>query len=217
MTDFAQQRENMVENQVRPNGVTDIRIASRMRTVARELFVPKQRRSLAYVDEPVAIGAGRYLMPSMQFAKLVQLAEIEGGNSALVIGAGLGYGVAIVAGLADSVVAIDQDEEMVAAANELLADQGIDNAAVIEAALNEGAANQGPYDVILIEGAVEEVPAGLFDQLAEGGRLVAFLSGEGSGKAVLYTKVDGIIGQRLGFDAVVPPLPGFEKEQTFAL
>lgn len=216
MTDFAQQRENMVENQVRPNGVTDVRIASTMRSVPREVFVPKQRRDLAYVDEPVKIADGRYLMSAMPFAKMVQLAEINAEDSVLVVGTGLGYGAAVIAGLADSVIAIDQDEELVAQANELLADQGIDNAAVIAAQLNEGAANQGPYDVIFVEGAVEEIPQSLIDQLAEGGRLIAVQSEGSTGKAVALNKVDGLVGRRMGFDAVVPALPGFEKASEFA-
>lgn len=217
MTDFAQQRFNMVENQVRPNNVTDTRIADRMHAIPRERFVPKARRGLSYVDEPVQIADGRYLIPAMPFAKLLQLADIEAGNSVLVIGCGLGYGAAIAAGLAESVIAIDEDADLVAAANDTLADLGIDNAAVIEGSLPEGVANQGPYDVIFVEGAVQAVPQALLDQLADGGRLVAFVTEGTTGKAVIYTNSGGAIGARQDFDAVVPPLPGFEKAPEFAL
>ncbi len=217
MTDFAQQRFNMVENQVRPNNVTDPRIAARMHDIPREQFVPKQRRGLAYVDEPVLIAEGRYLIPAMQFAKLLQLADIEADDSVLVVGCGLGYGAAIAAGLAESVIAVDEDEALVAAANDILADLGIDNAAVVEGALAEGIAKQGPYDVIYIEGAVSEVPQTLLDQLADGGRLVAFVANGTFGKAVIYTKTDGHVGQRQDFDALVPALPGFDKAPEFAL
>ncbi|MEN8721732.1 MAG: protein-L-isoaspartate O-methyltransferase [Alphaproteobacteria bacterium] len=217
MTDFAQQRFNMVESQVRPNNVTDPRIAARMHDIPREQFVPKPRRALAYVDEPVLIADGRYLIPAMQFSKLLQLAGIEADDSVLVVGCGLGYGAAIAAGLAESVIAVDEDEALVAAANDTLADLGIDNAAVVEGVLSEGMAKQGPYDVIFVEGAVSEVPQNLLDQLADGGRLVAFLANGTFGKAVIYTKTDGHVGMRQDFDAVVPPLPGFEKAPEFAL
>ncbi len=217
MTDFAQQRFNMVENQVRPNSVTDPRIAARMHDIPRERFVPKQRRDLAYVDEPVMIAAGRYLIPAMQFAKLLQLADIESSDSVLVIGCGRGYGAAIAAGLAESVIALDEDEDLVAAANDTLADLGIDNAAAVAGTLTEGIAAQGPYNVIFVEGAVQDVPQALLDQLADGGRLVAFMADGTFGKAVIYTKSDGHIGMRQDFDAVVPSLPGFEKAPEFAL
>ncbi|HUJ02004.1 MAG TPA: hypothetical protein VLW75_00075, partial [Rhizomicrobium sp.] len=77
MPDYAQQRRNMIEAQIRANDVTDTRVQAAMGEIARERFVPAARRAVAYADVPVEVVAGRYLMDPRSFAKLVQLAGIK--------------------------------------------------------------------------------------------------------------------------------------------
>ncbi len=220
MIDFAAARYNMVESQVRTNDVTDLRIHKAMAEIPRERFVPKSRQSLAYMDANVPVGEGRVLLEPRCFAKMAQAASIRDGDVVLDIGCATGYSTAVLAALAEAVVALECDAALAEQAGNLLTDMGIDNAAVITGALPAGCPDQGPYDVIFLNGAVEgEVPDALLDQLRDGGRLVAVCLEEGAGHACLYTRAVHagvpVVGKRAVFDAIVPVLPGFEKEKTF--
>ena len=210
MTDFAAQRENMVELQVRPNGVTDRRIIDAMAAVRREDFVPAQRSSVAYMDEDVPLGGGRYLIEAMAFAKLLQLAEIKPGDKVLIVGAGMGYGAAVAAQLAARVVAVEQVPDLAAVAKRALA--GLANVLVIEGMLAEGARGQGPYDAIIIEGRVADVPEGLIGQLAGAGRLVAVVGEQDVAKAQVLTTTGKTVSRKAAFDASIAPLPGFARK-----
>lgn len=218
MTDFAQSRRRMVDNQLRTNDVTDHRILDAMDSVPRERFVPGSKKAIAYIDEDLPIGpdgSGRFLMKPHIFAKLIQLAEIQPEEVALVVGAGSGYSTAILSKLAASVVAVEENTELANAATELLLDLGIENASVLEGALREGCVSEGPYDVIVVDGAVDELPADLPKQLKDGGRLVVIEGRGGAGAARIYQSSDGVVSGRFGFNASVELLTGFEKAAEF--
>lgn len=215
MTDFAAARLNMIESQVRPNGITDRRIIAAMEQVARENFVPESRRAVAYVDEDVPLQpagkAHRALIEAMAFARMLQHAAVKPGDKALMIGAGTGYGAAVIAQLARSVTALECDSGLVAEARRNLA--GFANVKVVEGALQAGAEAEGPFDVIVIEGRVAEVPPAVMAQLADGGRLVA-ITGEGDmGEGCVFTKAGGAVTMRKVFNGSVAALPGFEKQK----
>ena len=214
--DHARARFNMVENSIRTNKVTDPNVVEAMQSVPREAYVPQARQGIAYFDEDIPLGAGRFLMDAMVLARLLQEARVEKSDVALIIGTGLGYSAAVVAALADTVVAIESDAAMVAAASDTLTAHGVDNAIVIEAPLTGGYAKQAPFDLVLFDGAVTQVPPVIFDQLGEGGRLVAVVKKPGHvAQAFLYEKQDGVIGEVVLFDAAVPLLPGFGPVEDF--
>jgi protein-L-isoaspartate(D-aspartate) O-methyltransferase len=214
--DYAAARLNMVESQVRPNRVTDTRIVMAMLELPRENFVPKPLRGVAYVDEDVHIGEGRYLMEPMVLARLVQTAAITRDDVVLEIGTGTGYGAAVLARMASTVVALESDAALAQRAGKTLGDLGIDNVAVVEGALARGYPRQAPYNVIMMGGAVEQIPSAITDQLAEGGRLLAVVVPPGqAGRAVLATRIAGTVSTRAIFDASSPILPGFTAEQGF--
>lgn len=216
MTDFAAMRRNMVENQIRTNRVTDPRVIEAMETVPRELFVPKAMRAIAYIDEDIQVAPGRYLLEPMVMARLLQAAEIGADDVVLDIGCATGYGPALLARLAASVVGLESDAALADKASALLAELGVDNAAVVTGPLEEGYPKQAPYDVILIEGAVDEVPRAIADQLAEGGRLATVVrTSAPMGRATVFLRLHGAISRRPVFDAAVPLLPGFRKEPEF--
>lgn len=209
-------RANMVENQVRPNKVTDDRVLNAMAAVPRERFVPKKLAGVAYVDEDIAVSEGRYLMEPMVLARLLQAAAIEPGDVVLDIGCATGYSTAVLARLADTVVAVESEAGLAEAAIALMTELDADNTAVVTGELAEGYAKQAPYDVIVLEGAVEEVPRALSDQLVEGGRMVAVVTGANRvGRATLLRRLHGVLSSRVLFDASVPLLPGFGSERGF--
>lgn len=216
MPDYTVARRNMVECQIRTNKVTDPRVIAAMRDIPRELFVGQAQEGVAYIDEDLPIGNGRFLMEPMVLARLLQNAAIAESDIVLDIGCATGYSTAVIARLASTVVGLDPDPALVASATETLSRLSVDNAVVVEGVLRDGYRAQAPYDVILFGGAVPEVPEAIFEQLAEGGRVLAVICPEGAqGRASLFLKWRGSIGRREIFDASVPPLPGFELTPRF--
>jgi protein-L-isoaspartate(D-aspartate) O-methyltransferase len=218
MTDFAAARANMIESQVRPNGITDRRIIAAMEAIAREDFVPDSRKSIAYVDEDVLLAAAgptpRYLIEAMAFAKMLQAALIKPSDKVMIVGAESGYGAAVVAALAREVVALESDPALVTEARRNLA--AFPNVKLVEGTLEMGAKGDGPYDVILFEGRVRELPSAMMAQLALEGRLVAVVGEADMAKARVYTQSGSAPAVREVFDASVAPLPGFEiKKPAF--
>ncbi len=210
-----QARRMMVDGQIRPSDVTDPALIAAMLDVPRERFVGGAWKTMAYGDAaiPLTAGGGRMLLAPRVFAKLVQAAAIGPGDVVLDVGCGTGYSAAVLARLASSVVALEEDETMAAAAEEALAEIG--NTAVVRGPLVEGYPSEGPYDAILIEGAVEELPARLGRQLKEDGRLVAIVGSGPVGRATVSRWVGGAFSGHAVFDASAPVLPGFARPAAF--
>ncbi len=213
--DYAAARHNMVENQIRTNKVTDPALIAALKELPRELFVPKAVRGIAYVDEDVKVADGRYLMEPMVLARLLQAAAVRTSNMALDVGCATGYSTAVLARLASAVVGLESDPALAAEAGERLSELNIDNAVVVEGRLGDGYKRQAPDDVILLGGRVEEIPSGILDQLAEGGRLVAVVLGDGTGRGMLMTRHQGVLSSVEVFDATAGLLPGFERPEKF--
>lgn len=206
----------MVDTQVRPSDVTKFPIIDALLSVPREDFVPDAKREAAYIGENIEIGSERVLLESRTFAKMLEAADIQPTDVILDLGCGLGYSTAILAKLADFVVAVEDESGRAVEAQQNLSDHGIDNAAVFEGTLVDGAAKNGPYDVILLQGAVEQVPATLLDQIKEGGRIVAIFAEGALGVVRVGRKIDGTVNWRMSFNASAPVLAGFAKEAAFS-
>lgn len=215
MTDFSKRRTMMVDTQVRPSDVTKFPIIDAMLTVAREDFVPTAQREAAYVGENFNLGQGRVLLEPRSLAKMLDALAIDGDELVLDVGCALGYSTAVIARMAQAVVAVEQDEDMAREAQDALVAAGADNAVVHEGPLVEGAPQHGPYDVIVVQGGVADVPVVLVDQLKEGGRIAAMFMSGPLGEVLVGYKRAGKISWRLAFNATAPILPGFEREMTF--
>lgn len=216
MTDFSKRRTMMVDTQVRPSDVTKFPIIDAMLSVAREDFVPTAQREVAYVGENLNLGQGRVLLEPRSLAKMLDVLAINSDELVLDVGCALGYSTAVIAHMAQAVVAVEEDADMAREAQDALVASGADNAVVHEGPLVEGAAQHGPYDVIVVQGGVAEVPASLLDQLKEGGRIAAMFMSSPLGEVRVGYKRAGKMSWRLAFNATAPILPGFEKEMTFS-
>jgi protein-L-isoaspartate(D-aspartate) O-methyltransferase len=218
MFDLAAARRMMVDGQVRTSDVTDQRIIAAMLDLPRERFVPSRDASLAYLDRDVAVSAGpppRRLLKPMVLAKLIQAADVGPTDHVLDIGCATGYSAALLARLARSVVALEEDSTLARHARENLAAVGA-SAEVVSGPLPDGWPGRAPYDVILLGGAVEAVPQHLVRQLAAGGRLVAVVGQAPASKAIRYLAAgDGHASAIPIFDAAAAPLPGFAQPQGF--
>ncbi len=221
MDDFTTARTKMVDNQLRTQSVTDYDVLAAMSAVPREAFLPPAMRPLAYIDSDLLVsaagsdGPSRYMMEPAPLARLVQLAELAPSDVVLVVGCGTGYSAAVLARLANSVVALEQDAELAARASETLTALEVDTVAVVTGSLEAGYPSEAPYDVIFVDGAVEVVPPALTEQLKDGGRLVAVVGYGRSAAATLFRRSGGDIGSRVAFDADIQPLPGFRRPKAF--
>lgn len=214
MTDFAAQRRNMVDGQVRTADVTNLRILDAMMDVPRERFAPPTAAAIAYLDLDLPVGEGRRLIKPMVLGKLLQAADIAPGARVLVVGAATGYSAAVLGRMGAQVVALEQDDSLIAAARAALASEP--NVSVVKGPLVAGWPSGALYDAILLEGATGEVPEVLCRQLADGGRLLCVLGAGPGSKAMLYLRSGDDFGGRPIFDAAAAVLPGFAKKSEFA-
>ena len=217
MTDFALARRNMIDGQLRPNKVTNTLLLAAIGELPRERFLPEAVRSVAYADDDVPLGSGRYLMEPMVLARLIQALQPQSEDRALVVGAGRGYGAALLARLVKAVTALENDQALAAAGGQITRDLALDNIHWVAGKLELGGPTSAPYEVVLIEGAVRQVPQAIFDQLAEGGRLAVTVSGApgAMGVAQIFVKEGGITSGRPLFEAGTPLLPGFAPPPRF--
>ncbi len=216
MLDFTQARQNMVDCQLRTNKIVNDQLINAFLSVPRECFVEKGQESIAYIDKDISVGLGRYLIAPMVLAQLMQSLRAKPHEVALDVGCATGYSSAILAHLVTTVVALENENGLALIANDNFTNLAVDNAVVVEGKLNEGYATQGPYDVICVGGSIAAIPGCLIDQLSEGGRLGAIIGhSSGTGKAVLVSKNNGTVSERVLFDATVSLLPGFEVQKGF--
>ena len=219
MSGFSTARQKMVDGQVRPSDVTDIRIIDAMLAVPREAFVPENKRALAYMDLDLDVSeagsAKRFLIKPVVLAKMLQAAEIRETDRVMVVGCASGYAAAVIAQFAPDVTATESDYALAVNAGAVLGQNGCGNVSVRTAAAADGDAAGGPYDVIVLNGATEIVPERLYGQLRDGGRLVGVFAMSQPQRATLVTSSHSDFGNRALFDAAVPVLPGMERLAAF--
>ncbi len=206
----------MVDTQVRPSDVTKFPVLDAMLNVPREAYAPDTHRDVAYADGTINLGGGRHLLDPRAIAKLLEALEPTPSDLVLELGASTGYTTALLAHMAEAVVAVEEDEDLARDAEAALTEQGVDNAALIQGALIEGSAKHGPFDAIAIFGGVEEVPAAVLDQLKEGGHIAAIFMEGALGEARIGVKSRGRVTWRMAFNATAPILPGFARALNFA-
>jgi protein-L-isoaspartate(D-aspartate) O-methyltransferase len=208
MQDFSLARRMMVDNQLRPQGVTDRGVLAAMGSVERERFVPEAARALAYFDRPLRISPGRAMMPPAALGQLLSEIAPRDGERALIVGSGTGYSAAVLSAIGLDVVALESDETLAAAAKT----NGVET---VVGELARGWPKEAPFDVILLDGAVEEVPPALIKQLGPNGRLAGAIVYRGVTRLVSGRVASGALGLRSSADADVAALPGFERPRAF--
>lgn len=208
MQDFGLARRVMVDNQLRPQGVTDRAVLAAMGKVERERFVPDSAKALAYFDRPLKIGEGRAIMPPAALGRLLTEAALLPGQRALVIGSGTGYSAAVLKAMGLDVVALEASDDLAAFASSV----GVET---IVGDLAQGWPKAAPYDFILLDGAVEEIPAALGNQLASEAVLAGAIIDRGVTRLIIGSSANGAIGWRSIADADVDPIPGFERPRAF--
>lgn len=214
--DFKSARRHMVDSQVRPNDVTDLRLQAALEDTPREVFLPSELRAQAYVERELEYAPGRRLLTVRDFAKLVAAAEPQPGDLVLNAVCGSGYSTAIFTQLTEMVVALESDEKLCAKAQENLNNLGCSNGAVIVGDSWRGAPDQGPYDLIFIDGVIEREPEELLKQLTQNGRLAAIMRKDGVSRGIVYKRSGDACSYAEKFDASAKTvLAGFEAKKGF--
>ena len=217
MTDFSARRTMMVDTQVRPSDVTKFPIIEAMLSVPREDFVPASQREAAYMGENIELSDNRVILEPRTLAKMLDVLDIGQDELVLDIGAGYGYSSAVIAHMAQAVVALEEDNAMVEDAKEALVAANADNVVIEHGSLVAGAAEHGPYDVIIIQGGVSHLPQAIISQLKEGGRIACLFMEDALGEVRIGYKMDEHISWRRSFNAGAPVLDGFERHIGFQL
>jgi len=214
---FADARNNMVDSQIRPNRVVDQRVLTAMRTLPRERFLPPSAAPLAYADEDVPLGNGRFLMEPMIFARLLQAAKLRENEQVLVVGAGTGYGAAVLAACGCRVTALEEDPDLLVFAGAVLPREA-PGVSLVSGPLASGWPARAPYDLVLIEGAVPEVPPALAEQTRqETGRILAAIHGPGRVTQAVMAEVTPVgVSCAPLFDCATPPIPSLRKAPVFS-
>ena len=214
---FADARKCMVDSQIRPNRVIDPRILSAMRRLPRERFLPAAVASLAYADEDIPLGGGRFMLEPMVLAKLLQAAALRDNERVLVVGAGTGYGAAVLAACGCRVTALEEDAALLEIGRNILPVEA-PGVTLVSGPLAAGWPGQAPYDMILIEGAVPKIPAALAVQTQqESGRILAPICGQGRvTQAVIAEATAAGLGISSLFDCATPPIRSLGEAPAFA-
>ena len=168
---YAQARETMVEQQVRPWDVLDARVLEALATLPREAFVSEQHRALAYADIELPLGHGQKMMKPVIEGRTLQALAVQPDEEVLEIGTGSGYLSACLGALARDVVSLEIDPELAAAARARLDATGLGSNVRVETADALHYATERRFDAICVTGAVTELPAQFLQWLRPGGRL----------------------------------------------
>ncbi len=170
--DYAARRERMVQQQIVARGIRDERVIEAMRRVPRHLFVPEDRRHLAYEDRPLPIGEGQTISQPYIVAYMTAALQLKGDEKVLEIGTGSGYQTAILSLLARWVYSIERYASLAERARRRLAELGYRNVSIRVGDGSAGWPEEAPFDAILMTAAPPTIPLPLRQQLADGGRLV---------------------------------------------
>ena len=197
LTDFAADREEMIERQLRRRGIVEPCILEAFRAVPREAFISDEYAHLAYGDHPLPIEANQTISQPYIVALMIQAAGIKAGDRVLEIGAGSGYAAAVISRIAGKVVGIERQHELVEVARERLRSLGFDNVEIVEGDGTKGCPEHAPFDAILAAASGSHVPKALIEQTAPGGTIVMPLGEPGwAQKLVKVTKAnDGSLHQ----------------------
>lgn len=212
--DYTKARETMVEQQVRPWDVLDVRVLDVLVRLPREAFVPEAHRALAYADIELPLGHGERMMKPVVEGRALQALEVQPGDEVLEIGTGSGFLAACLGMLARDVVSLEQHADFVDAARARLQTQAIGNVSVdvVDALAWD---TDRRFDAICVTGAVAAVPSRFLQWLRPGGRLfVVRGTPPVMDAALLRQDVNGVRTESL-FETEIPYLVGAAPVPAF--
>jgi protein-L-isoaspartate(D-aspartate) O-methyltransferase len=206
VVDTLWQRRRMVEEQLRPRGISDLRVIAAMRSVAREEFVPDDLRDAAYEDGPLPIGYDQTISQPFTVAFMCQALQLRGREKVLEIGAGSGYSAAVLSQLAHEVFTIERIPELAEEARQRLRQLRYQNVHVLTGDGTRGLREEAPFDAIVVTAGAEFLPDAYVQQLCDGGRIVIPIGPLHSGQTMQrFTRFGNeLASEELGSFSFVP-------------
>ena len=208
--------KNMIEGQIKPIGGMQKNILQAFSSVNRDDFVPQNLKDNCYSEKNLFLKRDRFVLKANLIAKIISALNISNEENVLVIGSSTGYSSAIISRLAETVISIEEDQELLDFSEEAIKRNGIDNIVFINNAMIEGCSEQGPFNAIIIEGAIDEVPPKILNQLEDNGRLIAMINNKGVSNVIEYQKKNNIFTDRFLFSCTAPKLKCFDKRKSFS-
>ncbi|MEW5939824.1 MAG: protein-L-isoaspartate(D-aspartate) O-methyltransferase [Chloroflexota bacterium] len=208
MDTFESDRRRMVAEQIAGRGLRDPRLLDAFESVPRHLFVQEEYRHHAYADGPLPIGHGQTISQPYIVALMTHLLELGGDERALEVGTGSGYQAAILSRLAAEVHTVEIIPGLAEEAERVLRATGCDNVHVHLADGSLGWTEAAPYDAILVAAAAPSAPQPLLDQLADGGRMVLPVGGQGFQELEVWKREGKEFKQRSVIAVAFVPLRG---------
>ena len=208
--------KNMIEGQIKPIGGMQKNILQAFSSVNRDDFVPQNLKDNCYSEKNLFLKRDRFVLKANLIAKIISALNISNEENVLVIGSSTGYSSAIISRLAETVISIEEDQELLDFSEEAIKKNEIDNIVFINNAMIEGCSEQGPFNAIIIEGAIDEVPPKILNQLEDNGRLIAMINNKGVSNVIEYQKKNNIFTDRFLFSCTAPKLKCFDKRKSFS-
>ena len=208
--------KNMIEGQIKPIGGMQKNIINAFSSINREDFVPEELKNYSYSEKHLFLKRDRFVLRVNLIAKIISALNISNEENILIIGSSTGYSSAVISKLAETVISIEEDQELIYFSEEAVKKNGIDNIVFINNSMIEGCSEQEPFNAIIIEGAIDEVPKKILNQLELNGRLIAMININGISNVIEYRKKNNTCTNRFLFSCSAPKLKSFDKKKSFS-
>ena len=208
--------KKMVEGQIKPIGGMQKNILDAFNSINRDDFVPLNLKDNSFSERNLFLKRDRFVLKANLLAKIISALNISNEENVLVIGSSTGYSSAVISRIAETVISIEEDKELLDFSEEAVRKNGIDNVVFINNAMKEGCSEQGPFNAIIIEGAIDEVPPKILNQLDHNGRLIAMINDNGISNVIEYQKKNNAFTERFLFNCSAPKLKSFDKRKSFS-
>ena len=206
----------MIDGQIRPiNGISK-EVISAFSSVNRSDFVPEDLILRSFTEKNLKLSSDRYLLRPNLIGEIINQVLPKSNESILVLPASTGYSSAIISHLAETVIAVEEEDNFISIAENGMKISGINNVVFIKKKINENCLDQGPFNAIIIEGAIDYLPDQFLNQLENHGRLFALIKKEDVTNAMLYIKNENSINSRFLFSCNAPKLNFFKKKNSFS-
>ena len=207
---------HMIDGQIRSiNGISK-EVISAFSSVNRSDFVPEDLILRSFTEKNLKLSSDRYLLRPNLIGEIINQVLPKSNESILVLPASTGYSSAIISHLAETVIAVEEEDNFISIAENGMKISGINNVVFIKKKINENCLDQGPFNAIIIEGAIDYLPDQFLNQLENHGRLFALIKKEDVTNAMLYTKNENSINSRFLFSCNAPKLNFFKKKNSFS-
>tara|TARA_B100000965_G_scaffold396655_1_gene411912 strand:- start:488 stop:1138 length:651 start_codon:yes stop_codon:yes gene_type:complete len=208
--------KKMVEGQIKPIGGMQKNVLDAFNSINRDDFVPKNLKGNSFSERNLFLKRDRFVLKANLIAKIISVLNISNEENVLVIGSSTGYSSAVISRIAETVISIEEDKELLVFSEEAVKKNGIDNIVFINNAMIEGCPEQGPFNAIIIEGTIDEVPLKILNQLEHNGRLIAMVNNNGISNVIEYQKKNDTFTDRFIFSCSAPKLKSFDKRKSFS-